>query len=107
MHNNTFEESVTLLMEATGFDKQTCEELVNECWEQAVGMITDIKKHVSENNLIEAGRLLHRLKGSSGNVRMKEIFKLALDAEKAIHLMDSEMLGCLLQRMEESLENFK
>jgi len=107
MHNDSFDKTVTLLMEATGFDKQTCEELVNESWEQAACLITDIHKYVSENNLKEAGRLLHRLKGSSGNVRMNEISKLALDAEKAIHLMDSEMLDSLLQRMEESLKNFK
>lgn len=107
MHTNSFAETVILLMEATGFDKQTCEELLNEFGEQAVSLITDIQMYVSENNLKEAGRLLHRLKGSSGNVRMKEISKLALDAEKAIHLMDSEMLCSLLQRMGESLENFK
>jgi len=107
MNNNSYAEAVSLLMKATGFDQQTCEELVNDFCEQAPNLITDIKKHIVENNFKEAGRLLHRLKGSSGNIRMNELSRLALEAEKASNLMDYEMLGSLLQRMEESFEDFK
>lgn len=106
-NNNSFAETVYILMEATGFDKQTCEELVNEFCKQAEWMITGIKKHVFENNLKEAEILLHQLKGSSGNVRVKEISKQALEAEKAIRSMDYETLGRLLKGIEETLENLK
>ena len=107
MYSSAFAETVSLLMEATGFDKQLCEELVNEVYEQAINWLVSIKKACAENNFKEAGGLLHQLKGSSGNVRMNELSKLALESEAAIKLMDYEMLGSLLGRMEESLEGFK
>ena len=104
---NFFTETVFALMEATGFDKQTSETLLNYFYGQAVNLIIGINKHITENNLEGAGMLLHQLKGSAGNVRVYEIYKQALVAEKAIRLMDKKMLNSSLQRIEELLRAFE
>lgn len=105
--DNFFTETIFALMEATGFDKQTSETLLNDFYGQAVNLIIGINKHIAENNLEGAGMLLHQLKGSAGNVRVNEIYKQALVAEKAIRLMDKKMLNSSLQRIEKLLRAFE
>lgn len=99
-----FSETVFALMEASGFDIETSKALLSEFCVLAKEMILDIRNHISENKFKEAGLLLHKLKGSSGNVRAMEISRHALEAEEAMRIMDNEKLGSLLQGMEELLK---
>lgn len=98
-----FNETVFNLMEASDIDRATCEELINDFNIHTVKMLKNIEKHITENNLKEAGILLHQLKGSAGNIRAKEISSLALMAEKAIEKLDNEMLVSCLKEIEASL----
>lgn len=95
------ENHVFALMEALDLDRETSETILNDFCEQSVGLIMGIKKHIEENNLEETRIILHRLKGSAGNVRAKEIAKQAAKAEEAMRMMNMEQLGILLQRIEE------
>ncbi|TGE38567.1 hybrid sensor histidine kinase/response regulator [Desulfosporosinus fructosivorans] len=104
--NNIFADAMFALIEATGFDQDISEELLNGFYEQAVRLVIGIKKYISESNLEGAGLLLHQLKGSAGNVRVNEIAKEALMAEEALQVMDYELLDSLLQRIEELLQGF-
>ena len=104
LESNTFyANTMFALMEATGFDKHVSEVILNDFHEQAVKLIIDIKKYLSENDLQGAGILLHQLKGSAGNVRLNEIFEQAKTAEEAMLVRDNEMLDSSLQRIEELL----
>ncbi|SPF34136.1 hypothetical protein SBF1_1280005 [Candidatus Desulfosporosinus infrequens] len=102
--SSAFEDTVTTLMAATGFDRETSESFIAEFCEHSLKLISSIKKYLQENNPKDAGLLLHRLKGSSGNVRAKEIAMLALKAEEALRLEDSRTLDRLLQSIENSLD---
>jgi len=104
LSNNFFTETISALMDATGFDKQISEELLKDFYKQAVKLIIGIKKHISENNLEGAGILLHQLKGSAGNVRVNKLFKQAIKAEEAMRLMDNEMFTSSIEKIEELLE---
>lgn len=93
------------LMEASGFDKKISEEILKDFCKHAVRLIEDIKKSISGNNFKEASLLLHQLKGSSGNVRAKEISKKSMEAEEAIKIFDYERLYSLIKIMEDLLES--
>ncbi len=102
---NAFEEAVLSLMEASGFDRSTSEELLNDFCSYAVNLVENIKRRFSENNLEEVAALLHQLKGSSGNVKVNGISKQALLAEEAIMASRIEALGEMIRVMEEMLGN--
>jgi|GEM_PF-2273309 len=95
-----FTEIVIALMEDSGLNKVTSEAILADFCGQGVDLISGIKKYISEQNLKEAGILLHQLKGSAGNVRAKEIAKQAIKAEEAMRMMDVERLSSLLQGIE-------
>jgi PAS domain S-box-containing protein len=105
MGNSIFEETVLELMEASGFDKEISEEILKEFCNHAVGLISDIKKNISENNFKAASLLLHQLKGSSGNVRANEISKKAMEAEETIKTSDNERLYRIIKSMDALLES--
>jgi PAS domain S-box-containing protein len=107
MGDSIFEETVLELMEASGFDKEISEEILNEFCSHALGLITDIKKNISENNFKSASLLLHQLKGSSGNVRAKQISKKAMEAEEAIKSLDNERLYKLIENIDVLLESLR
>ncbi len=99
-----FAETILALMDATGFDKQTSETLLNDFQEHATGLLIGIRENISENNLSGAGLLLHQLKGSAGNVRVNDIYKQALTAEEAMQLRDYKMLDSSLLKIEMVLQ---
>ena len=101
--SSAFNDTVTTLMTAAGFDKETSESLLAEFCEHSIKLINGIKKHLLDNNSKEAGLLLHQLKGSSGNVRAEEISRQASKAEEALHLMDLKILDGILQEIENLL----
>ena len=103
-HNSVFEDTMFALMEATGFDKHTSETILNDFCEQAVKLIIDIKKNISENNLEGTRLFLHQLKGSAGNVRANEIARQALTGEEAMRAMDHKGLNASIEKIEELLQ---
>lgn len=102
--NSIFQETALDLMEASGFDKKLSEEILIDFCNHALVLMVDIKNNLSENNLKAASLLLHQLKGSSGNVRAKEVSKKALEAEEAIKRLDNENILSLMESMDELLE---
>ncbi|MBZ9688530.1 response regulator [Clostridium estertheticum] len=100
---NTYSETVLSLMNASGLDKVTCEELLYEFYAYAESLIKEIKENILNNRFKEVGILLHQLKGTAGNVRAKEIGKHAMEAEEALRIESNELLGSLLKGIEKSL----
>jgi len=104
---NYFSDTVLSLMQESGFDHDTCADILNDFCTQTDKLIKEIKVHIDKNNLKEAGILIHQLKGSAGNVRAKEIANYALQMEEAMKNLDSEVLGRLLEEIERMLKDFK
>jgi len=104
--SNAFDNTVAVLMEASGLDKEISEELVEDFCGQAIKLSCTIKKHIMGNNLMDAGLLLHQLKGSAGNVRAQKIAQYALEAELAIGILDHERCSGILKKIDELLAEF-
>lgn len=102
--NNVFIKTVDDLMEASGFDRETSISILHEFCGQSLRILQDIKKHISENRLEDVRVLVHQLKGSAGNVRAKEIARQALAVEEAMRELDQEVLGSLLEYIEQRVE---
>ena len=105
--NICFSDTVLTLMEESGFDKETCNDILTIFCEHTDRLIWEIKEHIAKNNYDEAGILIHQLKGSAGNVKAKEIAKYALEMEEGIKTSNSEILGRLLEEIERSLKVLK
>lgn len=104
--NNTyFEDTVRLLIEASGFDEEFCRELVEDFCNQAEQLIIFIKQCINEDNLEEASKLLHKLKGSAGTVRANVISKNSLEAENAIKNRQKDLLIEIVDKIEELINN--
>jgi len=103
---NVFTESVTSLMEDSGFDKETSIAILKDFCGQAIGLIKEIKQYNAENNMEKTSLLLHRLKGSAGNVRAKEIAKKALELEKIIAREEGVTFDPLLESIEFLIKDF-
>jgi two-component system, sensor histidine kinase and response regulator len=102
--DTSFSKVVSDLMKATGLDKQTCESIVKVFYEQADKVINNIKNLITKKELKEVELLLHRLKGSAGNVRVKEISELAMNSEEAMRTLDFDKLDSSLLDIEKLLE---
>ncbi len=103
INNSYFDKTVREFMNASGFDWATGEAILNDFCKQAVQTLVNIKKLIAESNTNKAAVLLHKLKGSSGNVRATEISQKAAEAEEAIKMLDHEMLNNSIQVIEELL----
>ncbi|OOM78169.1 signal transduction histidine-protein kinase BarA [Clostridium puniceum] len=101
--NSYFDETVKLLRKESGFDEEFCRELVMDFCKQAEQLLMDIKANINQNNLIEAGRLLHKLKGSAGTARINDIAKNSLEGETAIKNNNKELLVEIVEKTEKLL----
>ncbi len=109
MNNNKadvdyFSKAVTVFMEESGFDKETCVEILHGFCEHAQSLINEIEDNINNNNFENASVILHKLKGSSGNVRVKEIFRLVVEAEEAIRASDNNRLRGILEGVKKILD---
>lgn len=99
-----FSKTVELLMEESGFDKETCVELLHSFCENAKSLIYEIEENINNNKFENVRNLIHQLKGSSGSIRAKDISKLAFEAEEAIRASDNNKLKIILEGIKKILE---
>lgn len=97
-------EIIRILSEATGLDTLACDELVYDFCEQSMNLIEELKTKISKENIQESGILIHRLKGSAGNIRATEIAEYASQAEDAMLELDFDRFAHWLQEVEKSLK---
>ena len=105
--NKEFADVVFDLMQASDLSREISEGIVTDFCQQSINLISSIKKYLDEKNFKEAGILLHRLKGSAGNVRAKKIAKQAKDGEEALKVIDLVKLSSLLQGIEGGLQELQ
>jgi HPt (histidine-containing phosphotransfer) domain-containing protein len=79
-----YELVVTQFMNDSGLDQETCDFVLRTYVTQSKELLNELIKALEKSDLKHASELLHRLKGSSGNVRANQIMTLALTAEENI-----------------------
>ncbi len=110
MENNQVEDNKELaevilsLVEASGLSREISEGIIADFSKQGIGLIRDIKKGIDEKKFKDAGIVLHKLKGSAGNVRAKKIAQQAKEAEEALKVLDLVRLAQLLEEIEGLLQ---
>jgi len=98
--NEYFAQIVRTLMDESGFDQETCEDILLSFCRQTGKLIADIKSYLKQDNLKETVILIHQLKGSAGNVRAREIAQLAVRMEETLK-NSPESTGALRSLLEE------
>jgi CheY-like chemotaxis protein len=101
---NCYSQTVADLMEESGFDEETCVELLQGFCEHAKNLIYELQENIIKNRFENARVLLYQLKGSSGSMRVKEISKLAFEAEEALGTSDNEKLKSMLREVKKILD---
>jgi HPt (histidine-containing phosphotransfer) domain-containing protein len=84
MSSEFYELVVTQFMSDSGLDQETCDFVLRTYVTQSKELLKELRNALYHNDLKHASELLHRLKGSSGNVRANRIMALALTAEEEI-----------------------
>lgn len=102
--NKELAEVILSLVEASGLSREISEGIIADFSKQGVGLISDIKKGIDGKNFKDAGILLHKLKGSAGNIRAEKIAKHAKEAEEALKVLDLVRLNTLLSEIEVLLQ---
>lgn len=92
---------------ASDLDDESCHFLLSVYVEQVQIMVTDIRSAMAINAQDTISALLHRLKGTSGNVRANRIMTLALVAENAQRLEDMAMLELQITEVESAISHLK
>jgi CheY-like chemotaxis protein/HPt (histidine-containing phosphotransfer) domain-containing protein len=99
-----FSETLALLMKETGFDEETCVELLHDFCGHARNLLYEIQENINNYKLENACVLLHQLKGSSGSIRVKKMSELAFEAEAALGASDIEKLKNILEGLNKTLD---
>jgi len=70
------------LMQDSGLDMASCQQVIETYIEQSISILEVLRESDIEDETGNMGILIHKLKGSSGNVRADEMAKLAERTEK-------------------------
>lgn len=76
-----YKDILEALLTESGFEEDLCIDLLNDFCIHSNILMNELKELLKDKNYNEAGILLHRLKGSSGTVRAKQIAELSFQAE--------------------------
>jgi PAS domain S-box-containing protein len=93
--------AIDTLSKESSFEIELCKELMDDFCEQAVELMENLKRKLKDNNLLEAGFLIHRLKGSSGTVRAKKIAELSTKVEIMLNNNDLDTLNKTIEQIED------
>ncbi|MBS7525082.1 response regulator [Fusibacter paucivorans] len=86
---------------ASGLDEMTCIEVIKTYLEQSAEIMTALRADG------DTGKLLHKLKGSSGNVRAEAIMNLAQRAETLYKMGNHKETFALIDNIEKQLDSYR
>lgn len=85
---------------ASDLDDEVCHFLLKTYIEQVKLLLIDLRRAMDTNSQDEISNLLHRLKGTSGNVRANRIMTMALVAENANRANEKDVLVSQIDQVE-------
>lgn len=95
----------THLAEMSGLDLDTCLQIIQLFKVQSLQLMDDLYTYMKDLNSTEVSSLLHKLKGSSGNVCATEIAKMAALAELANNQKDYEGLAKWIDAIDQAINS--
>lgn len=96
------------LMKASGLDSETCNFVLQTYVNQSLELIDEVQEHLLTRSGVDVVKvMLHKLKGSSGNVRANEVMTLALKAEDVFREGDFEALEAILPQIANLIAVYK
>jgi len=101
---NSRSKCISVMMKETQIDEKTCEELIEAFIKQSKSLTKIIREKITIGNTEDVSRPLHRLKGSSANIRAKHIYDNIVQAEKSFIEKDMEKVLTLTGIIEEHIE---
>jgi two-component system, sensor histidine kinase and response regulator len=100
-----YEEVVHAFITETGFDREDAEEILKEGLEMFSEMILEIERDIKNANQSEALKKIHKLKGSAGNLRIKDVAHRAVLLENLQKNGDSTDTWDVLYEIKEILDD--
>lgn len=95
-----YQDTVNLFIKESGFEPESGSEFINDFYESSIILLPKLRRTIRENNLKEAGILIHKLKGSASTVRAIKIVELAVNSEKMIQENNVEELEVIIKQLE-------
>lgn len=105
--NNISKKIINELKESSGFDDETCELVLNTYISQAKDIVQDLKVHLTKKDYGKISDLLHKLKGSSGNVRFEEARILAEEAECVVKDENFEVVSTYIAMIDDKIKSLE
>lgn len=90
-------------MNASGLNLQDCHNLLRAYVEQSLEILTSIEQQQKGTTKTDVSSLLHKLKGSSGNVRANAVMEQVLKAESAFRDGRKEEFKLLISQIYEKI----
>jgi len=81
-HFDLVDNNIDTFVSITGFSKEDAKELFIEYMKYLPGILEDTKNSILNNDFGALRNLSHKLKGSSGNLRINSIYELAVKLEE-------------------------
>lgn len=97
---------VETLTEVLGLEREDIVELLNDFREYLGGMLPDLEKAVAASDFAAIRSLTHALKGSSGNLRISDIYEVAKKMQDASETKQAAVLKSLMSEMKHQGERF-
>jgi PAS domain S-box-containing protein len=83
-NNNWYEQSILMIIDETGFDRNTAESLLKEGIVNIKMLLSEIQKSMHNSDFEDASQKLHQLKGVVLNLRLNGIFEAVMKARDAL-----------------------
>ncbi len=83
-NNNWYEQSILMIIDETGFDRNTAESLLKEGIVNIKMLLSEIQKSIHNGDFEDASQKLHQLKGVVLNLRLNGIFEAVMKARDAL-----------------------
>ncbi|MDD2422262.1 MAG: response regulator, partial [Heliobacteriaceae bacterium] len=92
------EESLTAFMAATGLPEKDGRELYDQLWLILPGQVAEMQDALNRSDFTSLSRIVHRVKGSFGTLRLQTLYELASALEAKATAGDQK--GCVLSLQE-------
>ena len=100
MHKEYFDKVAGTLAAETGLDKDTSEELVSLFYSKAADNIKLTRRAYTKKDYEKVKEQVHKIKGSSGNIRAADISQIALKIEEQLKADPQADIQNMIDQME-------
>jgi len=97
--SDVINENVEDFLDQTGLEMEVTKELFEDYINSLPEMIKDMEETLKNNEFEKLSRFSHEIKGSSGNLRIKEIYELSMELEQAALVQDKDICEMIFGKM--------